>query len=222
MMLNDDFPIKDGQTVVFMGDSITDCGRRNPENAAPYGKGYMEAVMGLVTARWPQRRIAWHNRGISGEVAEQLLARVEPDVVDLKPTWVSFLVGINDLLRKYDEDGSELMPPQRYRKAYDQMLARTVQAGAERLVMMDPFYMTANPPAGSKDQDVLSRIGEYIGVVEELAAKYGAIHIPLHRVFQDHLAYRPASLFCPEPVHPNRFGHMIIAGEWLKAVEAAR
>lgn len=46
-----DFAFKDGQTVVFVGDSITDCGRRGSD--APYGNGYVK--------RYPERRITFLN-----------------------------------------------------------------------------------------------------------------------------------------------------------------
>jgi hypothetical protein len=38
-----DFALQDGQTVVFIGDSITDCGRR--EAQAPYGSGYVRLAI---------------------------------------------------------------------------------------------------------------------------------------------------------------------------------
>ena len=44
--------------------------------------------------------------------------------------------------------------------------------------------------------------------------------VRLHDVFQDHLKYRDAESFCPEPVHPNRSGHMVIARALFEALEA--
>ncbi|MCS3920301.1 hypothetical protein Q2T83_10355 [Fervidibacter sacchari] len=32
------------------------------------------------------------------------------------------------------------------------------------------------------------------------------------------LRYRPADMFCPEPVHPNSVGHLLIAHAWLTAM----
>lgn len=40
-----------GQRVVFIGDSITDCGRRDV--AAPYGDGYLSLIRAFVTASHP-------------------------------------------------------------------------------------------------------------------------------------------------------------------------
>ncbi len=67
----------DSKRVVFMGDSITD-GWRLAE-AFP-GKPYV-------------------NRGISGQTTAQMLVRMYPDVIALKPAAVVFLAGTNDIAR---------------------------------------------------------------------------------------------------------------------------
>jgi acyl-CoA thioesterase I len=61
--------------VVFLGDSITDIW--NLEKFFP-GKPYV-------------------NRGISGQTAPQMLVRMFPDVIDLKPAAVILLAGTNDI-----------------------------------------------------------------------------------------------------------------------------
>ncbi len=43
-----DFWIADGETMLFIGDSITDCGRRGAE--APLGSGYVSLFRDLATA----------------------------------------------------------------------------------------------------------------------------------------------------------------------------
>ena len=68
-----DILFKDGQTVLFMGDSITDCGRR--DFAAPYGNGYAQAIITRIESEYPDRHITWYNRGISGNTVPDLVAR---------------------------------------------------------------------------------------------------------------------------------------------------
>ena len=65
----------DPNRVLFMGDSITDFWR-----LAEYfpGKPYV-------------------NRGISGQTTPQMLVRMYPDVIDLKPAAMVVLAGINDI-----------------------------------------------------------------------------------------------------------------------------
>ncbi|HEY6464852.1 MAG TPA: SGNH/GDSL hydrolase family protein [Candidatus Acidoferrales bacterium] len=65
----------DPHRVVFMGDSITDIW--NLTDAFP-GKPYI-------------------NRGISGQTTPQMLVRMYPDVIDLKPAAMVVLAGTNDI-----------------------------------------------------------------------------------------------------------------------------
>ena len=67
----------DPKRVVFMGDSITDIWKL--ADAFP-GKPYV-------------------NRGISGQTTPQMLVRMYPDVIDLKPAAVVILAGTNDIAR---------------------------------------------------------------------------------------------------------------------------
>src|SRR5579872_6882724 len=67
----------DPKRVVFMGDSITDAWHL--DEFFP-GKPYV-------------------NRGISGQTTPQMLVRMFPDVIDLKPAAVIILAGTNDIAR---------------------------------------------------------------------------------------------------------------------------
>jgi lysophospholipase L1-like esterase len=67
------------QRVVFYGDSITDAWGRRPGTGDFFpGKPYV-------------------NRGISGQTTAQMVVRLHPDVVDLKPAVVVILAGTNDV-----------------------------------------------------------------------------------------------------------------------------
>ncbi|MBT4141346.1 MAG: GDSL family lipase, partial [Candidatus Latescibacteria bacterium] len=59
-----DFWIEDGETMLFIGDSITDCGRRGGD--APFGSGYVRFFTELATAEYPERNIRFINKGIGG------------------------------------------------------------------------------------------------------------------------------------------------------------
>ncbi len=207
--------IQDGQTVVFIGDSITDCGRRAA--AAPLGEGYVSMVVALIAAKYPQRRITFLNEGIGGDVATGLRDRWDDDVIVHGPDWVSVLVGINDLHRTLRES-PEAVPPELYRQAYAHCLERTAEKTKARLILMDPFYMSRCEDPHSWRQRVQKLLPEYHAVVSELAKQFRAIHVRLHELFQRVLERYPADFVCPEPVHPNRTGHLMIAQEWLRAV----
>jgi lysophospholipase L1-like esterase len=75
----------DPHRVVFMGDSITDGWKL--DQYFP-GKPYV-------------------NRGISGQTTPQMLVRMYPDVIDLKPAALIILAGTNDIARN---TGPETLP----------------------------------------------------------------------------------------------------------------
>jgi lysophospholipase L1-like esterase len=77
----------DPKRVVFMGDSITDGWRL--EEYFP-GKPYV-------------------NRGISGQVTSQMLVRMYPDVIDLKPAAMVVLAGTNDVARNNGPSTAEMI-----------------------------------------------------------------------------------------------------------------
>ncbi len=119
-----DFWIKDGETMLFIGDSITDCGRRGAE--APLGSGYVSLFSELATARYPDRQIRYINKGIGGNKITDLSERWRDDVLFHKPDRLSIKIGINDLhshLRGADGGVS----PELFAERYDGVLALTKQ-----------------------------------------------------------------------------------------------
>lgn len=87
--------IKQGDTVLFQGDSITDAGR-DRSNGADLGRGYALMAAGWFNALFPEVGAKFLNRGISGNRVKDLQARWQQDCVDLQPDWVSIYIGIND------------------------------------------------------------------------------------------------------------------------------
>ncbi|MCK5113731.1 MAG: SGNH/GDSL hydrolase family protein [Phycisphaerae bacterium] len=210
------FLIQDGQTVVFIGDSITDCGRRDA--AFPFGTSYVKMVIDLITAKYPERAIKFFNQGISGDVAPGLQERWADDVLVHNPNWVSVMVGINDLHRRFNPDPKLHIPVEKYREAYAQFLTRTKENTDAQIILVDPFYISKETNPNSQRKTVLDVIPEYIAVVDEMAQKFEALHIPMHEIFQKQLQYHHADTFCPEPIHPNLAGHTVMANAWLEAV----
>ena len=209
------FLVQDGQTVVFIGDSITDCGRRDV--AAPLGNGYVKFIADLISIRYPAMKVNIVNKGISGNTFADLRERWHDDVLVLKPDWVSILIGINNVHRTL-RDEPTAVSPDRYERLYRECLSLTKERTTARLVLMEPFYISTDTETDSWRTKVLRALGEYRAIVRRLADEFGAIFVPLHDLFQEQLRYRPADMFCPEPVNPNSVGHLLIAHAWLKAM----
>ncbi len=209
------FWIEDGQTMLFIGDSITDCGRRGAE--MPLGSGYVRLFTELATARFPDRDIAYINKGIGGNRVTDLKERWRDDVLFHKPDRLSIKIGINDLhshLRS-PQDG---VSPELFASVYDEILGRTRDELNCPLLLITPFYISTDRSGGTFRGQVLSLLPRYIETVEAMAAKYDARLVNLHDIYQKHLQYRDADTFCPEPVHPNHTGHIVIAEALMQAM----
>jgi lysophospholipase L1-like esterase len=165
----------------------------------------------------PALKLNLINKGISGNTVADLRERWHDDVLALRPDWVSVLIGINDVHRTLRNEPTAV-PPDRYEQLYRECLLLTKERTTARLVLMEPFYISTDTETDSWRTKVLRALDEYRAIVRRLADEFGAIFVPLHDLFQEQLRYRSADLFCPEPVHPNAFGHLLIAHAWLTAM----
>lgn len=209
-----EFKLQSGQTYVFAGDSITDCGRRGDN--FPLGNGYARRTVELIDARYPGLNINFINAGISGNTVQDLRDRWSDDVLHHQPDWVSVKIGINDLHRTLHETPAAT-PPDVFETTYRGILGRTRDAGA-KLILIDPFYISSEANADSWRKKVLDFLPEYISIVDKLAAEFDALHVRTHELFVEQLKHHPAEYFCPEPVHPYMSGHIIIAHGLLEAL----
>lgn len=209
-----DFAFQNGQTVLFIGDSITDCGRRGEH--APYGNGYVKLAIDLITAKYPERNVCYLNKGISGNTVEDLRNRWHDDVVFHQPDWLTIKIGINDLHRTLR--GDMAVTPERYEQLYREILQITQEQTNARVVLIDPFYVSTDTDLGSFRGRVLQLLPEYLSIVEKLSKEFNTLHVKTHEKFVEQLKYRRTDAFCPEPVHPYLSGHVIIALALLEAL----
>jgi lysophospholipase L1-like esterase len=209
--------IEAGSRLLFIGDSVTDTGRTQPvgEDRGGLGSGYVANVAALLGATVPDRRIRVMNTGTSGNTVRDLAARWQRDVVDLRPDWLSIMIGINDVWRQFD---SPLQPekhvlPDEYAKTLREIVTR-VRPTLQGLVLMTPFYIEPNPADAMR-----ARMDEYGGMVREVAKESGARFVDTQAAFNAVLArgVYPAIL-AGDRVHPNATGHMILARAFLNAV----
>jgi lysophospholipase L1-like esterase len=205
-------------TVVLIGDSITDGGRARKGNDYNHtmGQSYAFIVSAILGDQLAERDLTFINRGISGDCVLDLRARWKTDVLDLKPNFLSILVGVNDTL--FPKNGGETV--EQYEQGYDQLLSETLAAlPGVKIVLGQPFLL----PVGKFKATYAASLAEVKkrqAVVDRLAAKY---HLPVIR-YQDafdaacHRA--PADHWTWDGVHPHYAGYGLMAEEWMKTVGA--
>jgi len=202
------FPVQSGQLFLLAGDSITDCDRRG--NHAPYGHGYMSLFRELVIARHPERQIRWLNRGISGDTVLELKDRWQDDVIAEQPHWLSILVGINDLGHHIVQKPT-MVSAELYARTYRELLERTRRETKARVVLLEPFLLSHETDRETVRGKMCQLLPEYLKAVRALAREFKTWYVPLQKTFETQRKHRSYHEFGPEPVHPARPGHVVIA-----------
>ena len=203
--------LRSGETILFIGDSITDCGRRD-DRGKPLGLGYVQMVSDLVTIREPEKEIRFINTGIGGNTVEDLRSRWWDDVLSFKPDWLPIKIGINDCNRHLCSDKETLQSPRAFERIYDQIIAETRRRLPRcRILLIDPFFMSRDDVADSYRAKVVRTLPKYIATVHRMSAKYKTLLVRTHELFQKQLKHHTLAAFGLEPVHPNSAGHLLIA-----------
>ena len=200
--------LEDGDRILFAGDSITDQGRRT--RFVPLGQGFVKIFSELVTAARPDWHITCVNKGVLGNRIIDLKNRWSDDVLDQEYDWLCIMIGINDVAGYIREDPLS-SDPGRFRKILAELLCRVSLENSQRLVLLDPFYLSRDHGGVSVRSQFLQLIPAYIEVIHQLSDEFGTRLIPTHDIFQKHLEYREVDYFATEPVHPTRTGHLMIA-----------
>jgi Lysophospholipase L1 and related esterases len=200
-------------TVLFQGDSITDTGRdrQNPEDL---GSGYAMLAAAWFQALYPERNVHFVNRGIGGNRVEDLLERWQADCLDIRPTWISVLIGINDTWRRYDSN--DPTSAQEYEDSYRTLLERTRKTLNARLILCEPFVLPVPADRIKWREDLDAKIA----VVRRLALEYHAIYVPFDGLFAQAATQREPAFWAADGVHPSAAGHALMAQAWLRAVKA--
>jgi len=205
--------IGDRAIVLFQGDSITDVGRYR-EDADDLGEGYAMMAASWFQALYPEKAVRFINRGIAGDRVIDLRNRWQKDCLDLQPTWVSILIGINDTWRRYDRN--DPTSPQEFEESYRAVL-ESVKANLQaKLLLCEPFVLPVPEDRKIWREDLDPKID----VVRKLAHEYHAHLVPLDGIFAQAVALREPAFWANDGVHPSNAGHALIAQAWLRTIKA--
>jgi acyl-CoA thioesterase I len=199
-----------GQKLLFIGDSITDCGRR--DDAQGLGYGYVRLIHDYLAAKNPAMILSVINTGISGNKVTDLAARWKQDVIDHQPDLVSINIGINDVWHGLDPNCDGGVPIEQFVEIYHVILRQLQGAVAGvKIVLCQPSVI--EPPAQVAGNAALQ---PYVRAIGELKREFAvAAMVPLHGVFVSAKKLRPDISWTPDGVHPGSAGHMVIARTWL-------
>jgi lysophospholipase L1-like esterase len=211
--------LEQNNQLLFIGDSITDCGRKRPIGEGGFdqalGNGYVSLVNAAITAIYPDFAIKVINMGVSGNTVLDLDSRWKRDVLALNPDWLSILIGINDVWWLFNQGWRPGNQPNinDYTQTLDALIHQ-VRPNLHGLILMTPYYL--EPDFNDPLRMMMDRYGE---VVKELASKHNAILVDSQAYFDRVLNWMDPFDLAPDRVHINLTGHMILTRAFLSSIE---
>jgi lysophospholipase L1-like esterase len=204
--------------VLFTGDSITNAFRKPEEINIAYqlGSGYALMIGARLMSEFPDARFHFLNRGISGQRVTHLAECWDRDCLDLSPSVVSILVGVNSTLEKFKNQGSfEDSDAEGFAKIYGILLERLVSRHPKvRLILCEPFLL----PCGVVTPEMIEDVRERGRSVQRLAERYQAVFVPFQSAFDRAMKKAPAEYWAYDGIHPTAAGFWLLAETWLNHV----
>lgn len=202
--------LKQGERIVFLGDSITQAG------AAP--GGYVALVKEALAAKHKDKGIEVIGAGISGNRVPDLEKRLQADVLSKKPTLVVIYIGINDVWHSQNGRGTS-------KSDFDQGLRRVVKqiqdSGAR--VMLCTASVIGEKTDGTNPLDAM--LDEYCDLCRTIAKDTKSQLLDLRQKFLSHLKANNAKnaekdVLTSDGVHLNAAGNRFVADRVVEALEA--
>lgn len=210
--------IQPNSRLLFIGDSITDCGRTQPigEGVSPHalGDGFVSLVDAALTAAYPDYAISTINMGTSGNTIRDLKTRWKTDVLDLAPDWLVIKIGINDVWQHIDPSWGIGHPisVHEYKRTLHQLIQQ-IRSHLHGLILMTPYILQSN-----KQQPMRALMDKFGGAVGETAIQHNALWVDTQTAFDHVLQWLPAQHFAEDRVHVNLAGHMVLARVFLESI----
>lgn len=212
-------PFKDGDTVCFLGDSIT------------HGGNWHRYIELFYVSHQPEKKINIINCGIGGDRADGALKRLDWDVLVHQPTVIVIMLGMNDIGHaNYDSPNPtpEMLAGREesisdYRKNMAALIEAIQQHSKAAIVLVkpSPYDETAElaKPARKGANGALAKCADICG---DFAQKYNTavvdFHGPMTRLMTEGQKLDPKfALVGGDRVHPGLPGHLVMASLFLRA-----
>jgi len=202
---------KKDDIVLFQGDSITD-GGRDRESEDCLGRGYPLMIGAWYSCNFPEENIRFLNRGMSGNRVIDLLNRIDINFIEIKPSWISILIGVNDCWRRYDRN--DPTSAEVFEERYRILLTKLRQNTTAKIILCEPFLLPVKPEQEKWREDLEPKIS----VVRKMAHEFDTFLVPLDNVFQNAARRKSMEYWSWDGVHPTHAGQMLIAQTWLKTL----
>jgi lysophospholipase L1-like esterase len=212
--------VKSGEKVAFLGDSITQGGWSNPA-------GYVRLVMAGLEANGVHAEAV--PAGISGHKSDQMLARLDKDVLSKKPQWMTLSCGVNDVW--HGKKGVPLDDAAAKSGAYDEKVAERGTYKKNITAILDkaeaagvkPVVLTATVIQEKLDNKENAQLAPFNDFLRQLAKEKHAPLADLNALFQERIKAenKPSQkILTGDGVHMNAEGNKLMAIGVLQALGA--
>lgn len=204
--------INPNSVILFQGDSITDSSRSRQE-LKDMGNGYAFLIAAELSFSYPRKNLTFLNRGIAGNTVKHLQERWKEDCLDLQPSLLTILIGVNDFYTLYA--GESPISYEEFENAYRDILVKTRDNTKARIVICEPFVV----PVAEEQKQWRKYLDVTIGIVRNLAIEFNALLIPLDGIFASACTYAPPKYWAEDGVHPTAAGQELIARSWMNCIK---
>jgi lysophospholipase L1-like esterase len=209
--------VKSGEKIAFLGDSITAQGWSNPA-------GYVRLVIAGLEANGVKAEPV--PAGISGHKSDQMLARLDKDVLSKKPQWMTLSCGVNDVwhgprgvplndaMAKKGTYDAKVGERGTYQKNITAIIEHAISAGVK------PVMLTATVIQEKLDNKENGELAPYNAFLRQLAKEKKVPMADLNAMFQERLKAenKPnVKVLTGDGVHMNIEGNKLMALGVLKA-----
>jgi lysophospholipase L1-like esterase len=189
--------IQTGESVAFLGDSITAAGAR-------LSGGYVRLAESGLKENGIEIQVI--PAGVSGNKSGNMLARLQQDVLDKKPVWMTLSCGVNDVWHQEKGTGTSL---EDYKKNLTELVDRTQKAGVKVMILTSTLI-----GENLKKESNIKAV-EYNAFLRELAKQR---QLPLADLNEDmRRDVEKGQKLTVDGVHMNPAGNKMMARGVLKA-----
>ncbi|MBQ8293380.1 MAG: hypothetical protein IJX78_06265 [Bacilli bacterium] len=190
--------IKKNTTILFQGDSVTDC-YRDRTNDEHVGESYVKSIKEFLEPY----NIKVVNRAIAGNKVNNLLDRFEKDFKDVKPDYIFILIGVNDTWHNYpNQKKGEI-----FEQEYDLLLTKINQEIKVPVILLEPFIVGYNQEITCMEDDLNDKINR----IKELSKKYNTYYLSFKNEFNQKLNLENYLEYTIEGIHLLDKGYEIIS-----------
>ena len=203
------------KTILFQGDSITDAGR-NFQDDAYMGYGYATMTAGKIAVDYPgQYNVV--NKGISGNRIVDVYARMKKDILNLNPSFMTILIGINDVWHEIGEKNG--VDAVKFERVYDWLITELKEALPQlQIIILEPFVLKG-PATEHAWEEFWSETLLRSAACKRLAEKHGLVFIPLQEKLEELADATSTTYVLGDGVHPTYAGHELISREVYKVYQ---